>query len=384
MQKLNGSARLERDVVMPIKTNGGRGNAIGLPGGAFGFQMRFAQVLHTAQPGHSTVDPQHRSDLSHTEPIVDVPENANWRDPNAIVSFHPRGHLAYAENADLQEEGWNFRPTIAVTRSTFRHPSIARAVEEKRLFADGRILHKDGSYTVTDVNIDPAWNLEGVARRIGMDVMDMRQKIVEFTDMFPELITRPDVPYLLPPIDGQNIHIFGDVGRLESSRTEVGARSHDFCRDGDNFAQRCTCAPSKEYAIEELIKISQAGGVGILVMNPEEGRNFGSVIKHLVYNKREAQPGGDRAERYFECTKEVAGGEDARMHWNKADPFKWLMSHPHIHHWFSESPHKRGLMEAAGVEIGKQYDLPKNRIPTLAAVEMDAKHASGYGGKPRA
>ncbi len=380
---LNGIAPENRtDVVLPLLANRGRGNAMGIPGGSYGFQMAFAMVLHGVHPGHGTVDPDYLPNLNNTEPAVDIPENDNWRDANSIVSFHARGHRAAIDHLDLLEKGWRFRPTIAVTRSTFRHPGVQQAMANGRLQADNHILHPDGSFTVTDVNIDPVWNLRGVAKRVGMDVMEMRTQIHALTNMFPELVTRPDLNYLMPPFDGQNIHIFGDVSKLASSRTEVGARSHDFCRDGDNFAQRCTCAASKQYAIEELIQIAQAGGVGILVLNPEEGRNFGSVIKHLVYNKRETQEGGDSAERYFECTQEVAGGEDARMHWNKADPFLWLMRHPVIKFWFSESPHKRELMEKSGVRIVNQVALPENRIPLLAHVEMGAKRTHGYNGTP--
>ena len=379
--KLNGVVPETRtDVVIPIQWNKGRGNAIGLPGGGFGFQMAFAKVLHQSRPGHGTIDPERSLDLSHTDPIIGIPENEHWNNPKAIVSFHSRGHRAAIDHLHLLEEGWKFRPTIAVTRSPFRHPGVQKSMEKGKLVPDNKILHPDGSFTVTDVNIDPVWNLKGVAERIGMDVQTMREELHNRTGMFSELVSRPDLNYLMAPFDGQNIHIFGDVSKLADPRTEIGARSHDYCRDGDNFAQRCTCAASKQYAIEELIKLAQAGGVGILVMNPEEGRNFGSVIKHLVYNKRETQPGGDRANRYFECTQEVAGGEDARMHWNKADPFLWLLAHQEIKYWFSESPHKRMQIESMGIRIVNQIALPENRIPHLARVEMDAKHGNGYSG----
>jgi GTP cyclohydrolase II len=71
------------------------------------------------------------------------------------------------------------------------------------------------------------------------------------------------------------------------------------------------------------------------------------------------------------------------MHWNKADPFKWLMRSPRIDYWFSESPHKKKLMEQFGVRIDRQIALPEDRIPALAYVEMAAKRQSGYVGMPR-
>ncbi len=371
-------------LVVPEQWNPGRGNSFGLPHGAFGFQRALARILHDLHPGeHGTIDPHRLPDLTHAEPRVEIPPNDHWFDDESIAGFHALGHRAAFDHLHLLEHGYRFLPTIAVSQSTFLHPGVERQMERGRLESDGKILHPDGSFTVTDINIDPVWNLELVAKRLGMAVMDLRRRIHEETGMFPELLTRPDLHLFQPPIDGPNIHIFGDVSRLADPDVEVGARSHDYCRDGDNFAVRCTCSASKQYAIEELIRIAQGGGIGILVMNPEEGRNHGSVIKHLVYNKRETQPGGDRAGRYFACTTEVAGGEDARMHWLKADPFKWLLPNSRITHWFSESPHKREHLERFGVEIVHQYELPGERIPRLAAVEMLAKHGSGYSGDKR-
>lgn len=369
---------VERGPVIPLDDHHLDGNAVGLDRGAYGFQRAIAKILHDVRPGgHGTVDPRHTPNLQHTKPVVQVPPNPSWLDPDAIVTFDPWGYLTLGEFGYMQNG--TVLPTIAITRSRFKHLGIEQQLHKGKLHADDTILRKNGTYEVTDINIDPVWYMPGVAKRLGMNMEDFRLQLVERAKMPPELL-RADIDLLLPPIDGPNVHVFGDLTKLSDPRTEVGARSHDYCRDGDNGARRCTCAESKQYAIEELIKLAQAGGVGILVMNPEEGRNHGSVIKHLVYNKRETQQGGDRADRYFECTEEVAGGEDARMHWAKADPFHWLNART-IHHWFSESPHKKEWMERYGIQIVHQIALPEDRIPDEAKVEMDAKRTSGYGGE---
>lgn len=373
----------ERDVVIPTVLNNGVGNAVGYPGGAFGFPMEVAKAIHDDNsPGkHGTINPHHRPDLNHTQPRVEIPENPQWNDADAIISFHARGHRAQMENLDLLRDGFDIRPTIAITRSVFQMPGITNAIREGRLKPDDKILSADGSTPVTDINIDPVWRLPEVAQRIGISIDTLRKELARITGI-QELITRPDIELFLPPIDGPNIHIYGDPEKLRYASTPVVARSHDFCRDGDNYAMRCTCAPFKQFAIEQCIQTAQDGGIGVMVYHPEEGRNLGSVIKHLVYNKRETGPQGDNPEQYFEATRQVIGGEDARMHWSKPDPYLWLLAHKRIDRWFSESPHKMRQITAHDIRIVRNVALPDERIPELAKVEIGAKRTlGGYHGE---
>ncbi len=367
-----------RDIVVPTHLNDGEGNAIGLPHGAFGFNVAFAKIQHDVRPGgYGTIDPRHHPNLTNTQPPVTIPENDRW-DDHQIITFHARGHLAQTLGADLLDGGWRFTPTIAVTKSRFQRPDVQLAMQAGRLTPDGTILENDGTVHVTDINIDPVWRLSEVAKRLGFEVKDMRKRMAAMIQN-PLVARRMDLDYFLPQTDGPNVHIFGDPARLADPATLVHARSHDYCRDGDNWAARCTCAPYKTFAIEEMIKAAQEGQIGILVMNPEEGRGLGSVIKHLVYNQREQDPHGDHEDRYWQATQNVAGGVDARFDWAKSDVFQWLLKNRKIHRWYSESHHKRTWLERGGIEISQSVDLPEDRIPASARVEMNAKRKSGYG-----
>ncbi len=373
----------QTDVVIPRAKNRGRGNAIGLPGGAYGFQMEIARMLHKANGGmHGTIDPAHQPELAHTDPRVHIHGHPNWADPKNIVSFHARGHRAAIDNLNLVPDYW-FLPTISVSQSYFGHPSIKNAMDAGRLRPDNKNLFADGTYVVTDINIDPVWHLDGLAERIGMDAYGFRDHLFKITN-HRELIELPEIPYFLPPMDGPNIHVFGDISKLQDPSTPIAARSHDYCRDGDNYGLRCTCAPFKEFAIEEMLKLAiERDGVGLLVLYPEEGRNLGSVIKHLVYNRRETRPEGDTAALYMETTEDIAGGEDARMHWSKPDAYKWLLGpQARIDYWLSENPHKRDALQEQGIQIGEIVNLPEERIPERARVEINAKRGfAGYSGK---
>lgn len=368
----------DRDIVVPVALNGDRGgNAIGLPHGAFGQQVALAKVQYARTQGYGTVNPNHPLNFQYTEPPVEIPENSDW-DDHQIISFHARGHLVQTLGADLLRDGWRFHPTIAVTRSRFIRPDVKLAMQEGRLKADGKILEDGGMVNVTDINIDPVWRISEVAKRIGFDAKEFRQQMAKALHT-PDLGRNGEIDLYLPTVDGPNIHIFGDPARLKDPATQIHARSHDYCRDGDNWAARCTCAPFKTFAIEEMIKAAQEGNIGILVMNPEEGRGFGSVVKHLVYNLREQHPQGDHEDRYWDATQQVIGGVDARFDLFKSDAFRWLLPHRRIHNWYSESHHKRSWMERGGITIEQSINLPEDRIPETARVEMGAKRKSGYG-----
>ena len=59
------------------------------------------------------------------------------------------------------------------------------------------------------------------------------------------------------------------------------------------------------FALEESVKLAQEGGVGIIVYFRKEGRALGEVVKFRVYNARENQEGGDRADQYFAQTESI-------------------------------------------------------------------------------
>ena len=143
--------------------------------------------------------------------------------------------------------------------------------------------------------------------------------------MYTELVTRPDVKVFLPPVGGITVYGFGDVGAPARSGAAVTCRVHDECNGSDVFGSDiCTCRPYLTHGIEECIAAAQAHGTGFVVYNRKEGRALGEVTKFLVYNARKRQPGGDRAETYFERTECVAGVQDMRFQELMPDVLHWL------------------------------------------------------------
>jgi GTP cyclohydrolase II len=67
----------------------------------------------------------------------------------------------------------------------------------------------------------------------------------------------------------------------------------------------CTCNPYLVFAIEECIRTTQRGGIGVVVYFRKEGRALGEVTKYLVYNLRKR--GGDSADKYFRATADCGG-----------------------------------------------------------------------------
>ena len=143
--------------------------------------------------------------------------------------------------------------------------------------------------------------------------------------MFPELVTRPDIEVLLPPIGGMTVYLFGEADRIADPATIIACRVHDECNGSDVFGSDiCTCRPYLVHGIEVCIEAAQQGGVGIIVYNRKEGRALGEVTKFLVYNARKRQAGGDRADTYFRRTECVAGVQDMRFQELMPDVFHWL------------------------------------------------------------
>lgn len=60
----------------------------------------------------------------------------------------------------------------------------------------------------TKAAIEPVWHLPGIAKRFGVDEVELRRTLYEQTGgMFPELVTRPDIQIFLPPINGLTIYM---------------------------------------------------------------------------------------------------------------------------------------------------------------------------------
>ena len=347
-------------------------NAVGSYSGAYAVYRALAVATRALARDH-------RPDLTDTAPAALIAPQPQWADPAKIVSLDPWGHLVGEVFADEIRAGIDIRPTIAITRARIDMPELRPLLADGRLRSDGRVLLDNGEIRVTKAAIDPVWHLPGLAARFGVAEADLRRTLFEETGgMFPELVTRPDIEVLLPPIGGMTVYLFGEVERIGDPGTVIACRVHDECNGSDVFGSDiCTCRPYLVHGVEVCVETAQRGGVGIIVYNRKEGRALGEVTKFLVYNARKRQAGGDRADTYFRRTECVAGVQDMRFQELMPDVFHWLGIR-RIDRWVSMSNLKHGALTAQGIDVVEQVAIPDGLVPLDAAVEIAAKKAAGY------
>ena len=350
----------------------GRRNVIGAHAGSYAVYRALAIAA-----GRLSSD--HVPDLTDTSPAERIGPHPQWYDPDRIVSFDPWGHLVSEAFADRLAQGWDIRPTIAITKAHVTIPEIQAAMAAGRLRPDPLVLSPSGAARVTKIAIEPVWHLPGVAKRFDIVENDLRRALFEYTGgMFPELVTRPDLCVFLPPIGGMTAYIFGDVAALSDPSRELACRVHDECNGSDVFGSDiCTCRPYLVHGVEVCVQTAQKGGAGLVVYNRKEGRALGEVTKFLVYNARKRQTGGDRADKYFERTECVAGVQDMRFQEIMPDVLHWL-GVTRIHKFVSMSDMKFDPLVKSGIEVLERVEIPPGLIPPEAQVEMDAKRAAGY------
>jgi GTP cyclohydrolase II len=321
----------------------------------------------------------HRPDLRDTAPAEPIGPFAQWSEPDRIVSLDPWGHAVFEGFAALLDEGWDIRPTIAVTKARLTLPELRERMRDGHLRADGRVLLPSGEMNCTKIAIEPVWHLPGLARRCRIDETELRRALFEHTGgMFPELVTRPDLEVFLPPIGGQTIYLFGEAAAVADPAGQLACRVHDECNGSDVFGSDiCTCRPYLVHGIEVCVQTAQQGGAGVIVYNRKEGRGLGEVTKFLVYNARKRQEGGDRAATYFAKTECVAGVQDVRFQDLMPDPLHWLGIRK-IDRLVSMSDMKYDALTGAGIAIGERVPIPDDLVPADARVEIDAKTAAGY------
>ncbi|MET9200413.1 GTP cyclohydrolase II [Gordonia sp. NPDC003585] len=321
----------------------------------------------------------HRADLTNTSPTDLIGPYPQWGDGNAIVSLDPWGAGVAEYFPAAIADGYDIRPTIAVTKAHVILPEVTEAIGKGRLVPDGTVLLDNGAALVTKAAVEPVWHLPGVAARFGCSEAELRRVLFEETGgMYPELVTRADLEVFLPPIGGQTIYIFGDPRDLANPAVELTARVHDECNGSDVFGSDiCTCRPYLTHAIEECIQGTQRGGVGLVAYSRKEGRALGEVTKFLVYNARKRQEGGDTADQYFARTECVAGVQDMRFQELMPDVLHWL-GITKIHRLVSMSNMKYDAITGSGIEVGERVNIPDELVPADARVEIDAKMAAGY------
>lgn len=363
---------LARGPVVATLTKTGHRNVIGTHSGSYAIYRALAVAA-------GALAPMHRADLTNTAPAEPIGPYPAWSDSEKIVSLDPWGAQTSQVYGTLLDEGYDIRPTIAVTKAHINMPELRDAIAAGRLEPDGKLLSKGGDVVVTKAAIEPVWYLPGVARRFGLAIDELRRALFEQTGgMFPELITRPDLDVFLPPIGGLSVYFFGDPKSLPDPSIELAVRVHDECNGSDVFGSDiCTCRPYLVHGIEVCIETAQRGGAGVIVYSRKEGRALGEVTKFLVYNARKRQEGGDRADAYFHRTECVAGVQDMRFQELMPDVLHWL-GISKIDLFVSMSDMKHGAITKAGIGIEKRVPIPDDRIPKDALVEMEAKKAAGY------
>ena len=349
-------------------------NAIGAHSGSYSVYRALAIAA-------GTLNPVHVPDLTDTSPAARIGPHPQWTVPGKIVSMDPYGHMVNEAWEDRLQEGWDIRPTIAVTKARLAMPEFDRAIAEGRVKVDGRIVTESGDVRVTKVAVEPVWYLPGIAERFGVSESELRRCLFEHSGgMFTELVTRNDLKVFLPPIGGITAYLFGDLEAIGDPGREVACRVHDECNGSDVFGSDiCTCRPYLVHGIEVCVETAQKGGCGVVVYNRKEGRALGEVTKFLVYNARKRQPGGDRAETYFERTECVAGVQDMRFQELMPDILHWL-GIERIDRFVSMSNMKLDALARQGIDIAGQVALPADLVPDDAGVEIRAKTAAGYFG----
>jgi GTP cyclohydrolase II len=362
----------ERGPVIASLTETKHRNAIGTHSGSYA-------VYRALATSAGFLPPDHRPDLTNTAPVEKLGPHPSWFDPKKMVSVDPWG----ADIADVFKEylnqGYDVRPTIAVTTAHIQMAELTEAIQKGRIEVDGKIVRPTLDVAVTKAAVDPVWYLPGVAERFGITEAALRKGLFSQTGgMFPELITRSDLKVFLPPIGSTSIYIFGDVAAITDPKRELTVRVHDECNGSDVFGSDiCTCRPYLVHGIEESIKTAQRGGAGVVIYYRKEGRALGEVTKFLVYNARKRQEGGDTAATYFHRTECVAGVQDMRFQELMPDVLHWL-GITRITNFISMSDMKYNAIVKSGISIINRVEIPAEMIPKDAQVEMEAKKAAGY------
>ena len=366
------SEPMRRGPVIATLTEPAHRNVVGTHSGSYAIYRAIAVAA-----GKLTQD--HRADLTNTAPAAEIGPHKAWFDPERIVSMDPWGAVAPQAFRAWVDQGFDIRPTIAITRAHINMPELREAITAGRLKPDGKILEANGDVSVVKAAVEPVWYLPGIARRFGLTEAALRRGLFEQTGgMFPELITRSDLDVFLPPIGGLTIYFIGRMETLSDPNVPLAVRVHDECNGSDVFGSDiCTCRPYLTHGIEVCIQTAQEGGSGVIVYSRKEGRALGEVTKFLVYNARKRQEGGDSAATYFHRTECVAGVQDMRFQELMPDALHWL-GITRIHRFVSMSDMKHDAIVRSGIEILERVPIPDELVPADAKVEMEAKKAAGY------
>ena len=138
-------------------------NVIGTHSGSY-------SVYRAVSVAAGRLDPTHVADLTNTSPTINIGPYPQWFDPDKIVSLDPWGHIVASEFKDQIKEGFDIRPTIAVTQARLKLMEIRDAIAEGRLKPDGQVLLENGDIKVTKIAIGISLDLLGGSVLMNMNL----------------------------------------------------------------------------------------------------------------------------------------------------------------------------------------------------------------------
>ena len=116
----------ERGPIIATVANASHRNVIGTHSGSYA-------VYRALAIANGSLQPDHRPDFTHTDPTHAIGPYPSWGDPEKIVSLDPFGALVSEVYADLYEQGYDIRPTIAITKAHINMPELQEAVASRAL-----------------------------------------------------------------------------------------------------------------------------------------------------------------------------------------------------------------------------------------------------------
>ncbi|MGC8714933.1 MAG: GTP cyclohydrolase II, partial [Leptodesmis sp.] len=124
---------IKRGPIIGTLSNAAHRNVIGSHSGSYGVYRALAVASGRLQSNH-------RADLTNTAPAERIGPHPSWFDPDKIVSLDPFGALVGEVYPSYQEQGYDIRPTIAITKAHINMPELADAVAKGRLQLDGTLV----------------------------------------------------------------------------------------------------------------------------------------------------------------------------------------------------------------------------------------------------
>src|ERR687891_874014 len=126
-----------RGPVIGTLSDAARRNVIGAHAGAYALYRALAVAA-------GSLSKLHRPDLTDTAPAVPIGPHPQWADPKRIVALDPYGHIVGEAFAKQLADGWDIRPTIAVTRARLTVPELNHALRLEQLEPDGGVVTEAG------------------------------------------------------------------------------------------------------------------------------------------------------------------------------------------------------------------------------------------------